>query len=465
VIRNAWKTWITSSSWLLGWAALAGLALAPALLSAADPRGWKLEAVYLKTGKIYRGLVEKETADTIHFCEVWRRAGKPTRLFYSQFKRSAIERIERLPAREHAILNARVHALDPTGKGEKLRMEHLTLEGIPWGKDGSQKGLCYRSLHFVLRSNAREDIVRWAAIRLEQVYAAYVNLLPPRRPLNRPTTIFLLPSVSEYLALAKSQGVKIYNPAYFDSKRNQVVCGLDLQKLGEATELVRRQEDDLKRQEGEVKKRYKGKVPGIIRAQLKRDKAEIERVKKENEKLFRTASQRLFQTLFHEAFHAYLDNFVYPTREAAVPCWLNEGLAQIFETAIVEADELRVERVDGARLARLKASINRGDLVPLDKIIRAQAKEFHVVRASDHQIADGAYLTSWGLAHYLWVDRKVLSDPDRLEEYITSLKRGVEPAAAFRTLAGKPLPVLQKDFLDYYVRLQPDGSLVKKPDK
>src|SRR6516225_9397706 len=56
-----------------------------------------------------------------------------------------------------------------------------------------------------------------------------------------------------------------------------------------------------------------------------------------NDGLFKEATRHLFQTLYHEAFHAYLVNFVYPPEDGEAPRWLNEGLAQIFETAIVEA--------------------------------------------------------------------------------------------------------------------------------
>ena len=43
-----------------------------------------------------------------------------------------------------------------------------------------------------------------------------------------------------------------------------------------------------------------------------------------------------------------------------MPRWLNEGLAQIFETAIIEAGELRVGHADAERLARVKEEIRVG---------------------------------------------------------------------------------------------------------
>src|SRR5207245_3675606 len=80
----------------------------------------------------------------------------------------------------------------------------------------------------------------------------------------------------------------------------------------------------------------------------------ISRAEKDNAKIFEKATARLFQTLYHEAFHAYFAGFVYPAAENEVPRWLDEGLAQIFETAILEAGELRVGHADPERLKHVK---------------------------------------------------------------------------------------------------------------
>jgi hypothetical protein len=189
------------------------------------------------------------------------------------------------------------------------------------------------------------------------------------------------------------------------------------------------------------------------------------RVHKKNDEVFNKASESLFRTLYHEAFHAYLANFVYPPKEASVPYWLNEGLAQIFETALVEANELRVGHVDRERLVKVKDLARRGDLVPLEDLLKAGPKQFHVTHASNQQLADRYYLTSWALAFYLLVDRKVLMDSTKLNQCVGALKRGADPGRAFRDLVGKAVPQLQKDFREYLLRLKPDGSLTREPKK
>ena len=101
--------------------------------------------------------------------------------------------------------------------------------------------------------------------------------------------------------------------------------------------------------------RLYGKKPELPRhlKPLQEQRAEMEKVAKANEAAFERATRQLFQTLYHEAFHAYVGNFVYPPAgkdhpdcPGELPRWLNEGMAQVFETAIFEAGELRIGHAD-----------------------------------------------------------------------------------------------------------------------
>jgi hypothetical protein len=428
---------------------------------AAEPvRGlgeWKFEVLHHKNSKTYQGLVKVETTKEIGFWEVKQQLGEASRRMYHVFNRGDVLRIDRLDAKEREILWTRIQAINPVAKAKEERdwLEQLDLETVAWER-GRKQGWSYTSVHFVLRSNAREDIVRRAALRLEQIYAAYARFLPPRSSLTTSaasTTILLVDSLAEYQAVNDRRGRKILNPAVYDPKRNEIVCGSEFQRLGADLEKVRKLEEEWKKQVAALKKRYKGKLPAAIKAQVERDSQEIKNINKDNDKVFETASLRLFRTLFHEAFHAYLENFVFPRKHASVPVWLNEGLAQLFETAIVEAGELRVGHVDKFRLPQLAALVKKEDLVPLGQLLKAGPKEFHVVHASHHLLADRYYLTSWALAFYLTVDQKLLTDRKRLDDYVSSSKKGADPAAAFEKLVGKPLAAFEKEFGAFVDRL------------
>jgi hypothetical protein len=420
------------------------------------PKAWKLEIIRLKNGKAYKGLAWRETPTKIKFWEVILPPGEPARRLLRVLERDKVVGIERLPVRERQVLWARIRAIDPVAKikDEQERLKKINAKLVPWTEHGKIKGLAYASEFFDLHSDAPREIVLRAADRLEQVYAAYAGFLPPRRPLatTRPTTILLLGSLAEYADLVHSQHRKVLNPAYYDPARNEIVCGSQLKRLGNALAEVRKQGEELNEQVAFLKRRYKGKIPGVLRAQIVRDRRQISEAKKKNNEVFIEASRRLFQTLYHEGFHAYLENFVYAAREAPVPYWLNEGLAQIFEGAVIDAGILRVEQVDEQRLQRVRALLKGGGLVLLPDLLKSGPKQFHVTHASAQQLADRHYLTSWALAYYLLTDRRVLGRQGRLDAYVVALRHG-DPLAAFQEFTGEPLPRFEKSFRAYLRRL------------
>src|SRR5262249_46323398 len=151
--------------------------------------------------------------------------------------------------------------------------------------------------------------------------------------------------------------------AYFDPVMNQIVCATDLHELADQLDALRKKhrelQQELKRQEAALYKIYKTNPPEEAKQKLVQLQLKIKNADSENAKTFEKATQRLFQTLFHEAFHAYLAGYVYSPAENDVPCWLNEGLAQIFETAILEAGELRVGHADPERLKHVKDALRK----------------------------------------------------------------------------------------------------------
>ena len=207
-------------------------------------------------------------------------------------------------------------------------------------------------------ANSRRELVELAAIHLEQVYAAYARCLPPRTANAATTTILLTRSLGEYQAIAKSRGLNLFNPAFYDPARNQVVCGSDLERLCDELQEVRKHHERLRAQmkesKAELMKVYRGKPPAVLLDPMTAAEKRIGDWEKKNDETFASVRQRLFTRLYHEAFHAYLGTFVYPAKGGSLPIWFNEGLAQIFETAIVEVGELRVGHADPNRLKAVR---------------------------------------------------------------------------------------------------------------
>jgi hypothetical protein len=430
------------------------LALVPVTSYAAPPDDdWQMEVLHLKSGGVLKGLVAKEGARALVFWRVSRKPGQHTTVIVATIDRKEIDHVDALDVRQRDILMTRLKALDPTGRGEVQRMASLTLETGDWGTSGKGKAHIYRSEQFILDSNAEEDIVRRVAVRLEHLYAATTRFLPPRVESAEPMHIYLARSLGDYQDLLRDRGHNsLVNPAVYDMARNQIYCGSDLERLGENLESIRKQHQqwlaELSAKQGELNKLYKGNVPARLLAPIRQSRQEIAQNDDKNERLFQEATARLFQRLYHEAFHAYLANFVYRPDEVEVPRWLNEGLAQIFETAIVEAGELRIGHPDRERTRRVQNLIRNDQFLGLSALLRSGPKQFLVEHATEKQLSDKYYLASWALAFYLTFERRLLGSK-ALDQYVHALHRGGNPIETLQELVGQPLDDFEKEFRTY----------------
>jgi hypothetical protein len=467
--------------------ACAGLSAVLCRSVAADnPLGgddWKYDIVYPKKGGMYRGLVYQRGGGVQMWC-ITRNPGRPAVFYKVKFTEDEVARVEMLPDDEHVKLRQRFETLreehrrmpDPwkaieTDETAIPGVDKIQLLETRWRGDGKIKALAFRSTHFDLESNASRRIVLVAADQLEQVYAAYARFLPPRAK-GRPTTILLPQSRADYQALVRGQGRTLLNPAFFDPRSNQIVCAFDWKQMGEELQHIHnehvRLREKLTKCEADLRKAYKGDIPAELKAALVEQGRRIQSAESRNQEMCARARQRLFQRLFHEAFHAFWLNFVYPPPpslppqklggEGGVPRWLNEGLAQIFETAVFEVGELRIGHADRERLDAVRQSLDKHTFLPVTDLLRSKAEQFLVAHNGDKQVSDRYYLASWALAFYLTFDRKLLGTPV-LDSYVRQLGRGTDPLEAFCELTGQPLADFEHAFLHYLNRLHFDGHV------
>lgn len=448
------------------------LLAAPLLALARDDAEWKFDVVHLDKGQRLAGLIVSQNNASVTIRCVSRKRGSPTVTYLEVVPRGEIRRVEPLSEKDRQTLRGRLDALkqerealaehlrllDPKAKGKD---REVPLDPVPWPPDAKVEAMGYRSAHFHLVADTRPELASLAAILLEQVYSAYARYLPPRAK-GEPTTILLARSVGDYLRIARGRGLDLFNPAFYDPVRNEVVCGSDLERLCDELVKVReahaRLRDAIKERRAELSKAYKGKPPAELLAPLADAERRMPAAEKANEAAFVRVRERLFRRLYHESFHAYLNTFVYPAKDCAVPHWLNEGLAQLFETAIVEVGELRVGHADAGRLSAAKAAAKEGKLLPAADLIVAEPRKFLVAHRQEQQASDQHYLASWALAFHLTFGKKLLGTK-KLEDYVTSLKRGADPAAAFAELVGKPAEKFEEEHRAYLRRLKPDGTL------
>lgn len=452
-------------------------------LAAAQPApppglsNWSFDEITLKNGAKFQGLILGESPDGVEFRSVYRNPGRPTVTLTSFFSKNEIARTTPLSRDEREALKEKLAELDPRGEGERKRMESLELVAAEWpGKTGGARR--YDSDHFVLVCTGTEELTRRSAVRLEQIYTAFARFLPPTTRDGRPTVLKLAVDQEEYKALlGPLNESKLLNPAVYDVTNNQILCGTELKRLGDELQAARvhhgQQLAGLERYESSVKKLYKGDE---LTRHLKTIAGERRRVglaDVNNGVKFDEATARLFALLYHEAFHAYVTTFVYPPLRpeevkagkgtGELPRWLNEGLAQVFETAVVEAGELRVDRPDPVRLQLAKDWLKGkpgGPLVPLGDLLVTGRDAFLASHADQKAASDRAYLTSWALAHYLTFDRRLIGT-DAFRKYLIAVNGGGDPKRAFAALVGKDLAAFEKEWHAYLSRLRPNGTLPK----
>jgi hypothetical protein len=123
---------------------------------------------------------------------------------------------------------------------------------------------------------------------------------------------------------------------------------------------------------------------------------------------------------------------------------------------------LRVGHADRDRLARAKEAVRKGELVPLDRMLRSAPKDFLAAHANDRAATDAHYLTAWGLAMHLTFERRLLGTTF-LDRYFRALASGADPVEAFTDLVGQQLPGYEAAFHQYVLQLQPDGTAAPAP--
>lgn len=425
-----------------------------------------------------RGLIVEETPTHVDIKNITRRPGSPTVVMIVRSRRADIDKIDLLDAKDRAILTEKLNTLtkerqllasqlkllDPSAKPGPEPTDGVSLQKTEWVVDKGTEALSYDSTYYRLVSSAHTEVTALAVTWLELDFVAYANLLPPRVTPVQQTTIVLTNSLVDYRMLVRDQGADFFNPAFYDPAKNRIVCFSDLKKLCDEYESAHKFNDakltEWNDYEKEIVKAYKGRVPPDEKARIAAARKKIQTAEEKNKDAWEKSKSRLGQRLAHEAFHAYLSNCVYPPSEGEMPRWLNEGLAQIFEAAPIEAGEMRIGGIDPKRLESLRSAVGRNTLPELKDLLTSGPKQFHVAHASDQQASERMYLASWSLAYYLTFERKLLGTK-AMDDYVKSLGRGVDPSEAFVELVGTPLVKFEREYLAFINLLKPDGSVGK----
>lgn len=132
------------------------------------------------------------------------------------------------------------------------------------------------------------------------------------------------------------------------------------------------------------------------------------------------SQRKTFEVLQHEGFHQFAWHAIGPS----LPVWLNEGLAQYFEHAVIDEEgRMTLGLTSRSRIERVKAAIQRNDTLPISQLMHVSSEQWASVLREKPDRANLLYAQSWSLAYFLIHGDHGEHQP-KLLDYLKRLSRG-----------------------------------------
>ena len=466
----------TAIAWGIGLhAALLANAVWAKSASGESPSPPRVERIELTDGRRLEGLIESENDVWVNLIEIRRPPGRPMFLIIRPIDRRGIAKIDYLAAADKSRLQAEIDRFRNRAQIEAAQIEAVQLS--PSASQGA-KGWTYQGAWFRLDSTTDETTIRRIVVRLEQVFTAYRQIMPPRCNPSRPLRIVVFDSLEEYRAQMAQRSLRIENRACFFPAENLLAAaselaafGAELKAIDQSHARIRRELETLKARLPERLRELKeqlqttGQPRNVIdkllsleklRAQKEIDDKgkELRNAERKNSQVVERAAGQMFSRLYHEAFHAYLENYVYPHAQYDVPYWLNEGLAVMMESGVLDDGRLRVDGPNRDALKELKKDLAGKEQLPLEKLLAADQRAFLVHSGAPSAESQRYYAAAWGLAYYLTNEKGVLRET-RLNEYVSRSAVPEAPLSRFEKLVAAPAAEFEKEWRAAILAMRP----------
>ncbi|MFI4862368.1 MAG: DUF1570 domain-containing protein [Phycisphaerales bacterium JB063] len=129
--------------------------------------------------------------------------------------------------------------------------------------------------------------------------------------------------------------------------------------------------------------------------------------------------QRAFRVLQHEGFHQFAWNYIGPN----LPVWLNEGLAQYFEDAVMVDGRMSAGLTHRGRIERVRSAIEGGHAMSLGALNAVSSRAWNLTLRQQPEHATLLYAQSWSVVYYL-IHGDDGAHQDRLIDYLKLLNQG-----------------------------------------
>ena len=438
-----------------------------------------------------RGVILEETKRAVEFRIIHEgRKGEVAGSVDATFQLADIARIERITPVERGRVIARSEALSQRGMRlhsalQKISVSEARLLGSP--------ALLTRTKHFEIYSTCDERFLREVTHYSEEMFRAFRANFPAREDAAARIKIYLFASREEYNRFQRIKiGAVLKNPAFYNNRENYIaVCNLVHKKLAdqirerilaaervvrEHKEKIRRAKQSISREVAKAYRRINKAYAAHARTIPKGDQAawrrlkqwrseqvravthrkrelheELDAMKKEANRFISTnrkvivhnngilarENKQMFETMFHEGFHAFAYNYLWVDgHRCVVPRWLDEGFACYYQESVVEAGYLIHGGVNESSLALLRKAKREGKLVPLEKIVTGTPRDFLVAANASGEHSGIYYSQSWALVHYMLQQVSV----EQVQLYLKRINSGADKRKAFEKMMGRTIP-------------------------
>ncbi|MBB6428600.1 peptidase MA family metallohydrolase [Algisphaera agarilytica] len=158
------------------------------------------------------------------------------------------------------------------------------------------------------------------------------------------------------------------------------------------------------------------------------------------------------RTLQHEGFHQFAWDYLGPN----LPTWMNEGLAQYFEDAVILEHGMELGLGDPDRIELVRDALEYKWAVDMDELLSLDNRQWSAALRSNGSRSELLYAQSWSMVYYM-----IHGDDGRylgsFEVYLRLLSEGHAHDKAFRSAFGYgALDGIEKRWRDFALQQQPD---------
>ena len=448
------------------------------------------DVVKMKDGAEQRGFFVSETDDEIVFDIVMsgRKVAK-TMLSRTAYKKTEVDSIVKLSEAERDAALKELNDAAKEAKSDAVVEQGIVVGETKWALKKDPKTLVsvkkVELTHFTIESDCDEDLVRKFAFRLDKVFNAYQQHFGADRNEGEKVKVLVFNSMESYYGSVGEITGGAKNPAFYAPNLKLISAGCDVAKyerlIAEIREYHKKLDQKLKewkygleQARASLRDQERRNIDAINKAgaggtaagqaakeqmndqivQIRLDMAqkekqvneiqdEIFQLNRRNDTVFTEIMQQMLATMYHEGFHAFLDNFLFtPEQARLVPRWLNEGLAQYFEAARLENGRFILGQDVREKMALLKKFRNAGTLFTLEQLVNGGAADYMVHEISNLERSTKNYLQAWLLTNTL--GEKGRLKREIMQAYIQALADKRPPLEALKTLSGMPNEELEK---------------------